>query len=475
MLRRSCSSIALALAGLLAIAATASAASFTVNDLGDAGDAAIDGVCDTVAGAPETCTIRAALEEADGNAEADQIDFAVPGVVTLTGGQLISGAGGLTINGNGSTLDANGASRVLAFGFSAEATTLNDLEITGGTVTDDSGAGISSGATTLTLNRVRVTGNEIDLTAGGEGGAGIRTAATSDELVLNESTVSGNTITGAAGTSGFGAGIQANGPATINRSTLSGNKANETQGGGGGGARLGGSGSPSYTIVNSTISDNQAGSGDGGGLRGEASATLTILNSTIAGNSSADAGGGISSNASNTFRNTIVAKNSAAGFGQDCALGAAPSSDHSIDSSDPGCTFSAGSANLTGVPAAMLALGNLANNGGPTQTRSLAAGSVAIGTGDNATCAASPVDGTDQRGVARPQGAICDVGSFERLPPQAPPPPAPQPPLAAPIQTGGADPGCATLRHKLKKVKGHSRKAAKKRKALRRKLRRRGC
>jgi hypothetical protein len=53
-------------------------------------------------------------------------------------------------------------------------------------------------------------------------------------------------------------------------------------------------------------------------------------------------------------------------------------------------------------------LGPLVNNGGFTQTMALSAGSSAIDTGNDATCAS-----TDQRGVARPQGAHCDMGAYE--------------------------------------------------------------
>jgi hypothetical protein len=52
----------------------------------------------------------------------------------------------------------------------------------------------------------------------------------------------------------------------------------------------------------------------------------------------------------------------------------------------------------------------LASNGGPTQTHALTAGSPAI---DQGTAGCPPVPPADQRGVTRPQGAGCDVGSFE--------------------------------------------------------------
>jgi hypothetical protein len=53
-------------------------------------------------------------------------------------------------------------------------------------------------------------------------------------------------------------------------------------------------------------------------------------------------------------------------------------------------------------------LAALADNGGGTQTMALPNASPAVGAGNNATCPA-----TDQRGVARPQGARCDIGAFE--------------------------------------------------------------
>ena len=53
-------------------------------------------------------------------------------------------------------------------------------------------------------------------------------------------------------------------------------------------------------------------------------------------------------------------------------------------------------------------IGPLADNGGPTLTHALQAGSPAIDAANADACSA-----TDQRGVARPQGAGCDVGAYE--------------------------------------------------------------
>ena len=56
-------------------------------------------------------------------------------------------------------------------------------------------------------------------------------------------------------------------------------------------------------------------------------------------------------------------------------------------------------------------LGPLADNGGPTLTHALLAGSPAIDTALPGACPA-----TDQLGTVRPQGLGCDVGAFELIP-----------------------------------------------------------
>jgi hypothetical protein len=55
-------------------------------------------------------------------------------------------------------------------------------------------------------------------------------------------------------------------------------------------------------------------------------------------------------------------------------------------------------------------IGPLADNGGPTRTHALLLGSPAIDAASTPDCPT-----TDQRGVLRPQGAACDIGSYERV------------------------------------------------------------
>ncbi len=60
------------------------------------------------------------------------------------------------------------------------------------------------------------------------------------------------------------------------------------------------------------------------------------------------------------------------------------------------------------MPAAKLYLGALANNGGPTRTHALGAGSLAVNTG--VTIGGLAID---QRGSPRPGGGAPDIGAFE--------------------------------------------------------------
>lgn len=61
-------------------------------------------------------------------------------------------------------------------------------------------------------------------------------------------------------------------------------------------------------------------------------------------------------------------------------------------------------------------LGPLQNNLGPTETMALLPGSAAIDAGNDAVCAAAPVNNLDQRDITRPPGAHCDIGAVEQLP-----------------------------------------------------------
>jgi hypothetical protein len=116
-------------------------------------------------------------------------------------------------------------------------------------------------------------------------------------------------------------------------------------------------------------------------------------------------------------QNSIIALQIA---GVDCAGdGTITSQGYNIESGTS-CGFT-GTDDQQNVTSGALKLGLLADNGGPTQTRALGAGSVAIDKVPNARCTAAPINGLDQRGAARNvdgdgvagTGNECDIGAFE--------------------------------------------------------------
>ena len=177
------------------------------------------------------------------------------------------------------------------------------------------------------------------------------------------------------------------------------------------------------TLNNLTVA-NGRGAG-GGGIYNNG--TLTVTNSTLSGNSVTDVdygrGGGISnSGGSATLQNTIVANSPSGG---DC-YGTVTDGGHNLDS-DGNCGFGTANNSLSGVDPL---LGPLADNGGPTKTHALLAGSPAIDKGNSFGATA------DQRGVARPQGAASDIGAFESESTVAEDTTAPRVSAATPTGTG---------------------------------------
>jgi len=259
------------------------------------------------------------------------------------------------------------------------------------TITDGAGLTIDGGSADITLSgnnavRVFMVGNSAKLTlnnltvANGRAdnaGGGILNLGT---LEVNNSTISGNR----AGT--FSGGIHNVGTLTVNNSTISGNRAGTFSGGIHNVGTL--------TVNSSTISGNSAGT-DNGGIGNASAGTLEVNNSTISGNSANNNAGGIGNGSTATLNNTIVANNE----GGNCA--GLPVTDDGGNLEWPGndCGFA-----LSADPL----LGPLTDNGGPTQTHALQPDSPAID-----AAVECPPPATDQRGVSRPQGDACDIGSFE--------------------------------------------------------------
>ena len=306
----------------------------------------------------------------------------------------------LTINGSGAgttIIDGGGLGRVFHIP-GASIVNISGVTVQGGNLEGVGGGILNSGTLTLTgiaiiSNRasrgggifnngeatLTVMGSTVGDNSAGAGG-GIASAGT---LVLADSTISNNSGSG-------GGGIYNYTTVRLTRSTVSGNSATL----GGGVVNAG-----TLTVDNSSISGNRA-SRSGGGIWNMEASTLALTDSTVNGNSAGD-GGGIMTEGSADIQlaGTIIANSLRGG---DCS-GLITSLGYNLDS-DGTCRLT----EPTDLPKKDPLLGPLQDNGGPTFTHALLPGSPAYQAGDG-----SAAQSADQRGVARPQCGVSDIGAYE--------------------------------------------------------------
>ncbi|MFL5798919.1 MAG: choice-of-anchor Q domain-containing protein [Actinomycetota bacterium] len=335
----------------------------------------------------------------------------------------------------------------------------------GGNATAVAGGFNASAGTKLTMTGARITGTRVTATGAGTATAVNGGLESSGRLILRSSVVSTSTVrtdsgTGAATSVSAGlsqsgplsmtkttidqnhliarsdssnavavsAGMSAGDQANITASTISRNTIQATATGSStaqaqaAGIRL--SGSPPIKVTNSTVASNiaraesSAATGTaisiGGGIDSTAD-SLLLTNATLARNlvggvgaTKTFRGGGLAvEGGTTTLKATILALNTAPAAGGPNCFGPVASAGNNVLGTTAGCTFAHKPTDkLNRNPQ----LGALANNGGPTLTLALLNGSPALNVIAPAACAVS----TDQRGVHRPQGPRCDVGSYER-------------------------------------------------------------
>lgn len=367
---------------------------------------------------------------------------------------------------------------VTANGTLANTYNLDGFTITGGN--QNSGSGVGGGMyiqnTSPTLRNLLITANN----ANGRGG-GVFVISTSG-VEANYSRASFTDITVSNNTAGIGGGVYVqNGSVSLTRVTFTDNTATFAAGGGLNLQTLGGPGvdEPNLpTLVDVTFANNAAVGGGGlfnnnsqttldrvtfngntatrrgGGILNEY-ANPVFTNVTFSGNISFESsgvapwgGGGILNidgdpifnNVTFTNNNSVNGSGTAGGDAMLNLTGSSPQITNSVlwangGTNDEITNDGTSSATVTdsvvqgGCPAGATCtnlisndplLGALENNGGFTNTHALIAGSSALNSaGVNSVCA-----NEDQRGIARPQGAGCDMGAFEFESPVTPGPTA---------------------------------------------------
>ena len=340
------------------------------------------------------CTLREAIEAAN-------TDLAVDGcaagsgddVIDLTGlsGTLSLEAGGLLLTSN-VTIEGPGARDLRISGAALTPRTQmirndNDaiVEIRDVTIADKAGESLFAGCLIpcggeLLLDRVRVTNCTAapDVDLGDGAGAALSTNCVNSHVTIRDSLFDDNHVTGAGARGGaiWWAGVTL----TLTNTTLSGNSS-----GGRGGAIWS---SPNAGVGGATI----------------------LQNVTFAANEAGEAGAAIDfAGGSTGFQNTVVALSTAGG---NCAFsgGIRLTAGYNLDD-DGSCTFD-GTGDRLSVASG---LGPLADHGGPTDTHLPDPGSPLIDAGNPTGCIepdGAPLE-ADQRGVPRPQGPACDIGSVE--------------------------------------------------------------
>jgi hypothetical protein len=420
---------------LLALAPIhAAAASITVNTNADA--AAVGGDCN----GSNTCTLRDATTLANDAGGTNGISFAstVTSPIVLNQGPLTVTGETLTISGLGAgttVIDGNDASTVFSIGNGAT------LNLTGATVqhgkatTTDGGGFFNAG--TLTLLNVVVANNRAPQPTGcdvctGVNGGGI---SSSGALTVTDSTITGNSATQ------FGGGIDGSGGSvSLDGTTVSQNTASPGSGAGiytsfatltvtrslfsanaatawGGGILAGGP----ATVINSTFYKNTSAvglvgfGGYGGAIYFGGAGAFALINDTIVDNAANTLGGGLwvdAGSSSASISNTLLAGDSPQECGTNSTSTVTVSGGHN-DAADSSCDLTLTSDRHDSSPGVDT---QPRDNGGPTQTIALLPGSPAIDAGGDSVCNASipnGAGGVDERGVARPQGAHCDIGALE--------------------------------------------------------------
>jgi CSLREA domain-containing protein len=353
---------ALALSALIGLnaAAASTGLTFNVNSTSDRTDSSVgNGVCRTSAG---TCTLRAAIQEANARAGADVVivpagtyalaiaplnqNTITTGDLDITGDLTITGAGAASTfvdGGNpppGSPPEVRGLDRLFEIHAPATAVSFSDLTIRDGYAADDGGGIHNNTNANVSVARSVVTGNYA-----GKAGGGIENHL-GGTVDVTASTISGNS----ANESGSALNNNRDGALTVADSTVSGNSAAVVgrdptlvgAGAIGNNAVLDGRGT--IVITGSTIADNASGSAGAAAISNDGAGTVTVERTSFVRNRSEASGGAI-------FNNAGVVSVSDSGFSESSA-------EHG------GAIYSSGAGSRTVVERSSFSLNRAAARGG---------------------------------------------------------------------------------------------------------------
>ncbi len=261
------------------------------------------------------------------------------------------------------------------------------------------GGGLSlRGLFPATVSRSRISDNRSEFAGGGLNAAfGSSVTLTETELFDNQA------VAGVGG----GLRVAADAELEATATTLAGNRA--VQGGG-----IDSAGA--LVVSNATISANIATGGVGGGISSDGDLRLTHV--TVAGNLATLGGGlwsGGTGGSSTEIKNVLFSGNSASTGSDSCHFDQAPNLLQFSLWPDASCGTATTSGNRPNTTVTLPPLAfhcALSPGQEVTRTHVLPPGSLAE---DLGSCVL-PQFGIDQRQVARPQGAGCDIGAVEALP-----------------------------------------------------------
>lgn len=354
------------------------------------------------------------------------IDSAVTNNVAGTGGA--GGAGGTSPNGGGGVGGAGGRGGAGGGIYNTGTLTLTGATVSGNHAGDGGvggaggqsgdlggaggnggccgdGGGIANAGGNVMVTNSTIAGNSAGAGGkGGDGGDGFNNggaagngyrgargggiSSVGGSISVTNSTIASNTA-GAGGNGGNGGSAAASG-------SKGGNAGNGGNGGDGGGVRFY---SATGNIASATVAANDVGQPGAAGTAGTGSTAGT---GGTAGSAGDPGGVFIESPPAATLQDSIVASNT----GGNCLSVGTPISDggHNLSFGDTTCPGSNGDPKL----------GALQDNGGPTPTMALRAGSAAT---DQVPATGAGCLPSDQRGVPRPSGPACDTGAYEVAPP----------------------------------------------------------